>query len=88
MTRLPKLIEQAHLTTNEPHPDSPGYLLPVQLHYDRDRGWYEVTVQECAGERRKVQQRYQDAEEAREAVGRVYASYGPEAGMWEVKQYG
>jgi len=88
MARLPKLLVNAHLIKNEPHPDTPGYLLHVQLFHDRDRGWWEVTATECYGARRSTAQRFTEEQEARDALERVYAAHGPEQGTWQVKAYG
>jgi hypothetical protein len=86
MARLAKLVEQANLISHEPIPGTPGVLVQVQLHHDRDRGWWEVTARETRGDRRKTQQRYQSEQEAQEALGRVYALYEGQ-GRWEVQDY-
>jgi hypothetical protein len=85
--RLPKLIEQANLINQEALPGTPGIVVYVQLHHDRDRGWWEVTVRETIGEHRQTQRRYEYEDEAREALDRVFALYEG-VGMWKVKQYG
>lgn len=86
MARLAKLVEQADLINQELLPATPGILVHVELHHDRDRGWWEVTARETTGERRKTQQRYTDEQEAREALARVYKAYEGQ-GRWAVQRY-
>lgn len=81
--RLPKLLVTADLVNRELLPGTPGVLVHVELHHDRDRGWWEVTARETTGERRKTRQRYQSEREAEEALGRVFQIYRGQ-GTWEV----
>ncbi|MDQ7908362.1 hypothetical protein RB614_27925 [Phytohabitans sp. ZYX-F-186] len=86
IVRLPKLLVNARLINPERFPGIPGILVLVQLHHDRDRGWWEVAARKTYGERRETQGRYESEEEADAALGRAYALFDAD-GTWDIQDF-